>query len=291
MRTKKTNKFIVLSILCIIFSLCQFSFAAAPSSLKSRDDAIFIGFEGDVPQYLEIGEDMNGYVGSSTNDKSPVPSYAKYTNGFYVQGVQLRTETSGWFWNQTSTITGTRFVIVNNVDMISKMVDAGIDESSIVYGSLVEVDAGFPLTVNNAVSVKAENIYESSDTLKTDYQKFTVCITDVDVDNLRTNIAVRPYLTYTDLSGKTQTIYGEQYSCNVYAVAYRAYHFGSEKDSVKTAIKKVDAAIAANDKELAVAELAKATSAIDKAASKGVYHKNTASRKISRMNLAVNKMA
>ena len=39
------------------------------------------------------------------------------------------------------------------------------------------------------------------------------------------------------------------------------------------------------------AELLKATSAIDKAASKGIYHKNTASRKISRMNLAVNKMA
>lgn len=63
------------------------------------------------------------------------------------------------------------------------------------------------------------------------------------------------------------------------------------KSAVKTAIKKVDAAIAANDKELAKAELLKATSVIDKAASKGIYHKNTASRKISRMNLAVNKMA
>ena len=63
------------------------------------------------------------------------------------------------------------------------------------------------------------------------------------------------------------------------------------KSAVKTAIKKVDAAIAANDKELAKAELLKATSAIDKAASKGIYHKNTASRKISRMNLAVNKIA
>ena len=65
----------------------------------------------------------------------------------------------------------------------------------------------------------------------------------------------------------------------------------SIRSAVKTAIKKVDAAIAANDKELAKAELLKATSAIDKAASKGVYHKNTASRKISRLNLAVNKMA
>ena len=63
------------------------------------------------------------------------------------------------------------------------------------------------------------------------------------------------------------------------------------KSAVKTAVKKVDAAVAANDKELAKAELLNATSVIDKAAAKGVYHKNTASRKISRMNLAVNKMA
>ena len=63
------------------------------------------------------------------------------------------------------------------------------------------------------------------------------------------------------------------------------------KSAVKTAVKKVDAAVAANDKELAKAEILNATSVIDKAATKGVYHKNTASRKISRMNLAVNKMA
>mgnify|MGYP000121456474 FL=1 len=63
------------------------------------------------------------------------------------------------------------------------------------------------------------------------------------------------------------------------------------RSAVKTAVKKVDAAVAANDKELAKAELLNATSVIDKAATKGVYHKNTASRKISRMNLAVNKMA
>ena len=63
------------------------------------------------------------------------------------------------------------------------------------------------------------------------------------------------------------------------------------KSAVKTAVKKVDAAIEANDKELAQAELVKATSTIDKAASKGIYHGNTASRKIGRMNVAVNKMA
>lgn len=65
----------------------------------------------------------------------------------------------------------------------------------------------------------------------------------------------------------------------------------SIKSSVKTAIKKVDAAIAAKDAEAAKAALLNATSVIDKAASKGVYHKNTASRKISRLSLAVNKLA
>mgnify|MGYP000202356299 FL=1 len=54
------------------------------------------------------------------------------------------------------------------------------------------------------------------------------------------------------------------------------------KSGVKTAVKKVDAAIAAGDKEAAKAALLNATSVIDKATSKGVYHKNTSSRKIGR---------
>ena len=60
---------------------------------------------------------------------------------------------------------------------------------------------------------------------------------------------------------------------------------------MKTSIKKVNAAIAENDKEAAKAALLAATATIDKAASKGVFHKNTASRKVSRLAQAVNKMA
>ena len=63
------------------------------------------------------------------------------------------------------------------------------------------------------------------------------------------------------------------------------------KSGVKTSIKKVHAAIAANDKEAANAALLHAISKIDKAASKGVYHKNTASRKVSRLSKAVNAIA
>ncbi len=63
------------------------------------------------------------------------------------------------------------------------------------------------------------------------------------------------------------------------------------KSGVKTAIKKVTAAIAAGDKAAASAALTEATSVIDKATSKGVYHKNNASRKVSRLAASVNKMA
>ena len=59
------------------------------------------------------------------------------------------------------------------------------------------------------------------------------------------------------------------------------------RSKVKTAVKKVDAAIAANDKEA----LRGATSELAKAVTKGVYHKNTSSRKISRLNHAVSKMS
>ncbi len=62
------------------------------------------------------------------------------------------------------------------------------------------------------------------------------------------------------------------------------------KSKVKTATKKVDAAIAANDKAAATEALKAATSEIEKACTKGVYHKNTASRKVSRLATAVNKM-
>mgnify|MGYP001399044458 CR=1 FL=1 len=65
----------------------------------------------------------------------------------------------------------------------------------------------------------------------------------------------------------------------------------SIRSEVKTVTKKVEAAVAANDKEAAAAALVAATSEINKAATKGVYHKNTSSRKISRLNKAVNKMA
>ena len=63
------------------------------------------------------------------------------------------------------------------------------------------------------------------------------------------------------------------------------------KSKVKSYVKKVEAAVAANDKAAAQTALTEAISEISKAASKGIYHKNTAARKVSRLTKAVNAMA
>ena len=63
------------------------------------------------------------------------------------------------------------------------------------------------------------------------------------------------------------------------------------KSKVKTCVKKVETAVANKDAEAAAAALKVATVEINKAGSKGVYHKNTCSRKISRLAKAVNGIA
>ena len=63
------------------------------------------------------------------------------------------------------------------------------------------------------------------------------------------------------------------------------------KTKVKTLTKKLEAAIVAGDKAQAQERLKLTVSAINKAASKGVYHKNNAARKVARLSKAVSKMA
>ena len=63
------------------------------------------------------------------------------------------------------------------------------------------------------------------------------------------------------------------------------------KSKIKTLVKKVEAAVAQNDKAAATAALTEAVVAIDKAAAKGIFHKNTAARKVSRLTKAVNSIA
>ena len=68
----------------------------------------------------------------------------------------------------------------------------------------------------------------------------------------------------------------------------RADRNKSVRSRIKTAEKKVVAAIEAGDKAAATEALRAAVSELDKATNKGIYHKNTTARKVSRLTKAVN---
>ena len=57
----------------------------------------------------------------------------------------------------------------------------------------------------------------------------------------------------------------------------------SRRSRMRTFVRKVEEAIASGDKEAARAALREAQPQIMKAASKGIVHKNTASRRVSRL--------
>ncbi len=65
----------------------------------------------------------------------------------------------------------------------------------------------------------------------------------------------------------------------------------SQRATVRTSIKKLDAAIASGDKESAQNAYIESVSMIDKATIKGLHHKNRASRLKSRLNKRVKEMA
>ena len=65
----------------------------------------------------------------------------------------------------------------------------------------------------------------------------------------------------------------------------------SYKSALKTAIKKFEVAVEANNKAEAATLYVEAARALDMSASKGVVHKNMAARKKSRLAAKLNAMA
>lgn len=60
--------------------------------------------------------------------------------------------------------------------------------------------------------------------------------------------------------------------------------------SLKTLVKKVESAVSSGNREEASKALKEAIKALSRAASKGVIHKNNASRKISKLSKKVNSL-
>ena len=65
----------------------------------------------------------------------------------------------------------------------------------------------------------------------------------------------------------------------------------ARRSSVRTILRSVEAAITAGDKTAATEALKQAEPAVMRAVGKGIFHKNTASRKISRLNKRVKAIA
>jgi small subunit ribosomal protein S20 len=70
----------------------------------------------------------------------------------------------------------------------------------------------------------------------------------------------------------------------------RRLHNASFKSSVKTAIKAVETAVAANEKEKAIESLSFAHKKLDKGLAKGIFHKNFVARHKSSLALMVNNL-
>ena len=65
----------------------------------------------------------------------------------------------------------------------------------------------------------------------------------------------------------------------------------ARKSRMRTFVKKVETAIAGGDKEAANAALRAAQPEMQRAAGKGVIHKNTVARKLSRMTARIKQIA
>jgi ribosomal protein S20 len=74
-------------------------------------------------------------------------------------------------------------------------------------------------------------------------------------------------------------------------IARRAAINKSRRSRVRTFVRKVEEALASGDKEVAVAAFKAAEPELMRAATKGVLHRNTASRKVSRLAQRVKALA
>ena len=186
-------------------------------------------------QWLEVEEMLSGSVDTdgNVNDYNPVPNSAKYTNGLYIQGAQVRTPLD----EKGANSLGLRFISVVNDDLITLLkTTKGIKD--VKFGTIVAPAtkvAGKTLVKDLAGStdVVALKIWQNTETLNANYEKFTACVTKIPNAYLATEIYIRPYICYTNASGDVTYIYGEQYeTASIFRVAKLAYESGNESAEV-----------------------------------------------------------
>lgn len=214
-------------------------------AVPAVENKLFIGYTDEADAFVAKGDsytwggyiyrkyidvELGGFVDTdgNVNDDNAVPTDAEYTNGFYIQGAQVRVGLT-----PEDKATGLRFVIVNNTDVKSALENAITQNFAFERGVVVAPGTKFTggeLTLEKGTKVEASKIFASTETLNANYDKFTACVVNIPDQYLATEIFVRPYFKYTDASGIEHLYYGEQYSCSIYNAAKLAY--GNETDEI-----------------------------------------------------------
>ena len=207
-----------------------------------------------TPNYISM-DALSGYIDAdgNENDDNPVPTTAKYKNGLYVQGAQVRTP----YDEKSANSLGIRFVTVVSEDVLATLKSSnGI--TNVKYGTLVasskvattlEIEDG----MKGVSAVYADKIWRNASTLGADYQKYTACIVKVPENQLSTTLIVRPFISYTDANGVERCLYGDVYStASLFTVARAAYLSTKETQEVKDYLYENIISLATGDNDTTI---------------------------------------
>lgn len=180
-----------------------------------------------VPELVEVPFDvakLSKDATKSDKDDTAFDEGAKYVNGLYIQGAQIR-------FRETNVTAGLRFVNVVDRELeatLEALVEAGtisgLDHGTLAIGG-VNYD-NVDLTVDNTgVNNTGDKIYKTADLFDDKYYKYTLCVTGFQPEQYELSVYVRPYITFT-YGTETVYLYGEQYKTNYKAVVQEAVRVG-----------------------------------------------------------------
>ena len=180
-----------------------------------------------VPELVEVPFDvakLSKDATKSDKDDTAFDEGAKYVNGLYIQGAQIR-------FPETNVTAGLRFVNVVDRELeatLESLVEAGTI-SNLSRGTLAIGGVNYDnvdLTVaNTGVDNDGKKIYKTADLFDGEYYKYTLCVTGFQPEQYELSVYVRPYITFT-YGTETVYLYGEQYKTNYKAVVEEAVRVG-----------------------------------------------------------------
>ncbi len=161
---------------------------------------------------------------------------------FVIPGVQIRTEG----------VQGLRFFAYIGKDILANYAalnaenkteftrdDIGIGYGFVILPETLLGDNKLEKTTADVGIVSAAKTFAEND----EYLTYTVVIKDIKVENYKRNYTVVPYITYKDADGVEKTVYGEQYTANVYDTASA----GIEKETDESVISILESVKQAYD--------------------------------------------